>query len=346
MRLSRLGRGPLTYLAFVLALMLALPAIAAANDVSDPVELTALNADEPFEIGTDGHQVCRVTLSAGDWLVGHTSAVPNAPVTMRILTQESTSVTSAIVATSTDSGITFWQAPEDGVYYCDYSAEPGMQLLKSLHVSHPVLTLDVATKVIVPYKGATTLACTLSDPHYTYVPFDGPALGFESVGLDVSSDGRSWTPLRGSTTNLNGGLVRTVSGMTRTTRFRFAYDGALYDSVGFGAATSTVVTVVPRALMSITGPSSASRAAPFTVTGTLEPRCAAGVVSVRLQARRYGDDRVLVFPVSAGSATGSSSPLRARPKLPTRGTWYVRLYRPETSLNAVTTTRWVRIEVR
>jgi hypothetical protein len=272
--------------ALLFACALAMPSPALANNVGDAGRLPALGGDVPLTIPADAHQVYTVDLRAGDWLVGYSWApgTEDATATLRVLGPSATDVASDTVAASSPSGILFWQAPADGVYYCDFAGDPGTRISTGLFTSRPTLSVGSASTVVVPYNGDVVLSCVFTDPLYSYVPYDGPTIGFETVGLSSSRDGVSWKRTFAGSTDVLGRLSHKVTGLTHEMVFSFDYDGAVYDSAGFGEARSAAVTVVPRFRITEAAPTRVRHGVGFSVTGTMQPTRLPGLTSAEVQA--------------------------------------------------------------
>ena len=289
------------------------PLAALANNVADAELSPVLGGSMLITIPADAHQVCKLHLRAGDWLIGYAWApdTRNAAATIRVLGPSATDVASDTVAVSSPVGILFWQAPSEGAYYCDYSGVPGVAVSRGLFLSRPILSWRGARVIALPYNGSATLSCTFKDPLYSYVPFDGPTIGFERVGLSSSRDGSSWRRVFAGSTDVNGVVAHTVSGMKRRTVFSFDFGGAVYDSAGFGETRSAVVTVFPRFRITQTVRTRAKVGVAFIVSGTMQPTCPPGRIDAVVQAHKRGSRRVFSFAVRALSPRGSSSPIRA-----------------------------------
>ena len=331
----------------LLGCALVTPSVALSNNVSGASSSPVLGGEVPLVIPPDSHQVYRVHLAQGDWLIGY-AWVPgthDATASVRVLGPSATDVASDTVASSSPNGILFWQAPLAGDYFCDYTGDPGVQLTRGLFLSRPALSLRVTTTIMVPYNGGAALSCGFVDPLYSYVPYDGPAIGFENVGLSSSRDGVTWTRVYAGSTDVNGRLSRTVAGVSRKTFFHFDYAGSVYDLAGFGEAHSAQIAVIPRFHITQTVPTRVRRGVSFGVSGTLQPKCAAGPANAAVQAHKRGSVKIFTFAARAYSSKTGSTPIRASVKLPSTGTWYVRFRHPADATNGDTTTKWVKVVV-
>ena len=221
--------------AALLGCALLTPSIALANNISSAFN-PALGGEVAVTIPADSHQVYQVHVAAGDWLIGY-SWVPgtnDATASIRVLSPLATDVASETVATSSANGVLYWQAPSAGDYYCDYTGDPGTRLSRGLFLSRPRLWLGGSSTILVPYNGAASLLCGFADDWYSYVPYDGPWIGFEPVGLSSSADGLAYKRVYSGSTDVNGRLIHTVTGVARKTFFRFDYTGSIYSLAGFG----------------------------------------------------------------------------------------------------------------
>ena len=333
--------------AVLLVCALALPSAAPANNVGNAASTPDLGGGVPLLIPGDGHQVYRLKLTAKDWVIAYAWApgTLRAAATVRLLGPSATDVASPTVAVSGSGGVLCYQALATGTYFVDFAAAAGTHVSRGLFLSRSTLTLRGSHTVVIPYNTAVTPSCNFTDPLYNYVAYDGPAVAFEGVSMSSSSDGVHYKQLWAGPSNVKGLVAHPASHLTKRTRIFFGYSGQLYDTAAFGPARSDILTVYPRVKFSLKAPSSPSHGVPFTVTGSVEPKCSPGSTTVVVQAVRTGSPS-LSFACRASASSGSATPLRASVTLPLAGAWSVRLYRPTDSNNAETATKWVHVNVR
>jgi hypothetical protein len=335
-------------IAGLLAVAVALPAHAFANNVGNAQSLPRLGGDVALTIPADGHMVYRISLNQGDWLIAYAWAPnSNTPVgQVRVLPPSATDVASDTVGVSFPNGILFFQAQATGNYYCDFAATGGSHITRGIFPSRPVLTLTTRSGITLPYNGVFTSTCVFDDPRYSYVPYDGTDVAFEVVTLSSSRDNVTFRPIWAGYTDISGGIGHKVKGFTRRTYLRWDYGGAIYDRAGFGITQSSVITILPRVKFTLRVPTSATHGSAFRVTGTIQPTCAPGQPSTVVEARKKGTSAILSFTMSAGASKNGSTPLSSSVTLASAGIWYVRLHRPTDTSNAETATKWVPVNVR
>jgi hypothetical protein len=323
------------------------PTIAHANNVSNAAPPPPLGGSAIMGTPLDGHQVYKMYLKSGDWIIAYAWApgTRDATGSVGVLDSTATDVASDTVATSVPSGILFWRVPEDGVYYCDFAAEPGSHILRGLFLSRPQLSLAVPRSVIVPYKADVTLYSKFTDSLYRYVPYDGPVVGFETVALESRSADASWKRVTSGSSDVNGRVRCTARAVAKRTTYTFDYPGAVYESAAFGETRSSTVVVFPRFRITQRMPLRVWHSRTFIVSGEVQPKCNPGITNITAEAHTRGSSKLFKFAVRAYSASGGSTPIRSAVRLPSSGTWYVRLHRPTDANNAETATKWVKVVV-
>jgi hypothetical protein len=333
--------------ALILASLLAFLPAALANNIGSAKVSPTVGGDVALTIPADGHQVYKLNLVAGDWLVAYAWApgTQTGAATIRVLDPSATDVASDTVASSAN-GILFFQAPVQGSYYCDLSAAAGTQVTRGLFISRPKLALKVARTVVVPYNGSFTPSAVFTDPLYNYIAYDGPAVAFETIVLRSSRDGVSWKGNYSGTTDVNGRYGHLITGLTRRINYVFDYAGSVYDSSAFGSVRSPVISLIPRVRLVQSVPAAVTHGVGFAVKATVQPKLSAGTTNVVVEAHKKGSATILKFSVQASSTSKSATPLRSSVALPSAGTWYVRFHRPTDANNAETATKWVLVSVR
>jgi len=320
---------------------------ALGNSVGSSAPSAKLGGRVSLTIPASSHQVYKVSVSAGDWIIGYAwkPGTHTAASTLRILPPSASDVASDAVATSTPTGILFYRAPDSGTYFCDFKGAPGTAVTRGLFTSRPVLALRVPSSMVISYAAKTPLGCTFTDPLYKYVHFDGPEVCFEYVSVSSSTDGVTWKTINGGMTDYNGVWACNVSGTWRKTYFRFDYGGSVYDMAAFGESHSATITVIPHSLITQSIPAKAKNNVVFGVRAWLQPRVAAGQTNVTAEAYKKGTSAVLSFPATAFASKSGPTPLKASVTLPSAGTWYVRFHRTSDGVNADSATKWVTVAV-
>ncbi|NLE23386.1 MAG: hypothetical protein GX624_11515 [Actinobacteria bacterium] len=227
---------------------------------------------------------------------------------------------------------------------------------RSVDVAGNVETPTSATFSVIPPTVPTHLSAALSieKPRYNQRTLvsgalrsesgSGPLVTGETVRLQTSPDGVTWTDVVDLVTDEEGVVTHEVVPLV-TTYYRFVYEGK---TDVYEPQISEPVKVIPGVYLSRPSAGRAARGGKaFTSTGTLKPRHAAGSKQIVVKAERLQRGKWVVkrgFRAKTSNFKAFSK-YTAKVKL-TRGIWRIRAYHANDSLNSSTYSAYRYIHVR
>jgi hypothetical protein len=192
---------------------------------------------------------------------------------------------------------------------------------------------------IVPWGGVAVLSSTLSSTEN-----GGAARAGQPVTVQALVAGGSWTTIASLTTGTFG-VVNAPVYPTQATQYRVFYGG----DATHAAVTSVSVKITPMVkLGAVAAPSKVRKNKSFTVSGSLTPKMSAGSKTVKIKCylKKNGKWTLKKTFTTKNSNNGSVSKYKASIKLPTKGSWQLVAYSPETSKYAETTANAKTIKVK
>jgi hypothetical protein len=239
--------------------------------------------------------------------------------------------TTGAETTWTDTGLTNGTVYHYAVRAVDAATNVGARTASAdaSPIGVTALTLG-ASPTTVAWGKPWTLSGALTAAAGAAVP-DAPVKLMRSVG------GGAWT-LVGTLTPAAGTSTYTgsMAAPTQKTRYELIYEGA----PAYAGSTSDPVTVTPKVKLGHPlAPSAVKKQKSFTVYGSLTPKAKAGskTVKVKCYLKKNGKWVLKQTVTTKNSTKGSASQYKASASLPTKGSWKLVAYAPETSRYAATT---------